>query len=94
MGSWCGVKARYIDNLVNASVKRKIELERAEERKVQREREAEGSLFDDKEAFVTEAYKEKQKELKRLEEEEKKREGSYIFLSIFYIVHQNSNHGC
>ena len=44
---------------------------------IQREREAEGDEFKDKEAFVTQAYKEQMEELRRAEEEERKREGKY-----------------
>ncbi|RKO90958.1 coiled-coil domain-containing protein 55-domain containing protein [Blyttiomyces helicus] len=61
-------------NLMKAAQQRKLDLERAEERKVQREREEEGEEFGDKEKFVTGAYMERQRELRRLEEEEKKRE--------------------
>ena len=46
-------------------------MERRTERKVQKEREAEGDEFADKEQFVTSAYKNKLKE--REEEEEKER---------------------
>lgn len=42
---------------------------------IQREREAEGDEYVDKEAFVTGAYKAQQAELARTEEEEAKREG-------------------
>jgi hypothetical protein len=41
---------------------------------LQREREAEGDTFADKEKFVTEAYRKQQEEVRRLEEVEKKRE--------------------
>src|SRR6266699_3027437 len=47
----------------------------AEEKKMQREREAEVDEFAGKEKFVTEAYKKQQVENKRLEEEERRREG-------------------
>ncbi|KND01204.1 uncharacterized protein SPPG_04294 [Spizellomyces punctatus DAOM BR117] len=67
-------KPRYMAALIKASAKRKIELERAELRKVQREREEEGEQFGDKEKFVTGAYKQQVAELKRIEEEEKRRE--------------------
>ncbi|KAJ3064012.1 hypothetical protein HDU98_000236 [Podochytrium sp. JEL0797] len=67
-------KPRYVENLLAATLKRKIELERVEDRKVAREREEEGEKFGDKDAFVTEAYKERQKELRRLEDEEKRKE--------------------
>lgn len=42
---------------------------------MQREREAEGDEFKDKEAFVTQAYKDQMEEVRRAEEEEKKRDG-------------------
>lgn len=44
---------------------------------IQREREAEGDEFKDKEAFVTQAYKDQMAELRRAEEEERRREGAY-----------------
>jgi hypothetical protein len=42
---------------------------------MQREREAEGDEFADKEAFVTQAYKDQMAEVRRAEEEERQREG-------------------
>jgi coiled-coil domain-containing protein 55 len=44
---------------------------------VQREREAEGDEFRDKESFVTQAYKDQMAEVRRAEEDERKREGVY-----------------
>ncbi len=44
---------------------------------IQREREAEGDEFRDKDAFVTQAYKDQMAEVRRAEEEEKQREGMY-----------------
>lgn len=44
---------------------------------IQREREAEGDEFRDKEAFVTQAYKDQMAEVRRAEEEERAREGVY-----------------
>ncbi|KAJ3194503.1 hypothetical protein HK101_002566 [Irineochytrium annulatum] len=67
-------KPKYVEGIFKAVVARKVYLEQAEEKKVQREREKEGDEFGDKEAFVTEAYKEKMRELRRLEEEERIRE--------------------
>ncbi|KAJ3202459.1 hypothetical protein HDU67_000546 [Dinochytrium kinnereticum] len=67
-------KPKYVEKIFAASVARKIALEQAEDRKVQKERELEGELFADKDAFVTEAYKQRQLELKKLEEEERLRE--------------------
>jgi len=54
------------------------------ERRIQKEREEEGDKYKDKEMFVTSAYKEQQDELRRLEEEERKKEGKNecnIFIS-------------
>lgn len=48
---------------------------RAEEKMMQREREAEGDLYQDKESFVTQAYKDQMEEVRKAEEEEKMREG-------------------
>ena len=55
---------------------RKLDHLRAEEKMIQREREAEGDEFADKEQFVTQAYKDQMAEVRRAEEEEKKREGT------------------
>jgi coiled-coil domain-containing protein 55 len=46
---------------------------------IQREREAEGDEFADKDAFVTQAYKDQMAEVRRAEEEEKQRDGKYIY---------------
>jgi len=43
---------------------------------LQRERELEGDEFADKEAFVTQAYKDQMAEVRKAEEEERQREGS------------------
>ena len=49
---------------------------------IQREREMEGDEFADKEAFVTEAYKQQMEEVRQAEAEEKAREGtSHIHFS-------------
>jgi coiled-coil domain-containing protein 55 len=42
---------------------------------IQRERDMEGEEFQDKETFVTQAYKDQMAELRKAEEEEKLREG-------------------
>ncbi|XP_063709327.1 nuclear speckle splicing regulatory protein 1 [Culicoides brevitarsis] len=63
-------KPKYIQRLLVAAEKRKIENERRIERQVQKEREAEGEQFKDKEAFVTASYRKKLEELKKAEEEE------------------------
>lgn len=51
---------------------------------MQLEREAEGDQFKDKEVFVTQAYKDQMAEVRKAEEEERKREGT-IILSIFFL---------
>ncbi|KAK4165429.1 coiled-coil domain-containing protein 55-domain containing protein [Cladorrhinum sp. PSN259] len=67
-------KPRYFDALQKAADQRERDHQIAEERRLKRERDAEGDEFKDKEKFVTEAYKRQQEENRRLEEEEKKRE--------------------
>jgi len=67
-------KSRYIDGLMQSAETRKQNQLRAREKMLQREREAEGDTYADKEKFVTEAYKKQQEEVRRLEEAEKKRE--------------------
>ncbi|KAJ3343358.1 hypothetical protein HDU93_008723 [Gonapodya sp. JEL0774] len=64
---------RYIGNLLRAAEQRKIDLLQATERKIQREREAEGDEFGDTEKFVTGAYKQTIEDMRRTEEEETKR---------------------
>lgn len=67
-------KPKYMNSLLQAAKVRKRDALIAEEKKIARERAAEGDEFADKEKFVTEAYKKQQEENKRLEEEEKRRE--------------------
>ncbi|KAL8198991.1 UNVERIFIED_CONTAM: Nuclear speckle splicing regulatory protein 1 [Gekko kuhli] len=64
-------KPKYIQNILKAAELRKKEQEKRMEKKIQKEREMEGGAFDDKEAFVTSAYKKKLQE--RAEEEERER---------------------
>lgn len=66
-------KPKYIANLLDAASRRKQDQLIAREKLLQKEREAEGDDFADKEKFVTGAYKLQQAEAQRLEEEEKKR---------------------
>lgn len=63
-------KPKYIQNLLKAAERRKREQEHRIERMVQKEREAEGAMYADKESFVTSAYRAKLEEFKKLEEEE------------------------
>ncbi|KAL6924538.1 hypothetical protein ACHAPO_003758 [Fusarium lateritium] len=67
-------RPKYMKNILQAADTRKRDALIAEEKKIAREREAEGEEYADKEKFVTEAYKKQQEENKRLEEEEKRRE--------------------
>lgn len=66
-------KPKYINNLLDAANRRKQDQQIAREKLLQREREAEGDEFADKEKFVTGAYKAQQEETRRLEEEEKRK---------------------
>ena len=65
--------------MLSTAATRKLDHLRAEEKMMQREREAEGDEFADKEAFVTQAYKDQMAEVRRAEEEERKREGSALY---------------
>ncbi|TDZ23939.1 Nuclear speckle splicing regulatory protein 1-like protein [Colletotrichum orbiculare MAFF 240422] len=67
-------KPKYMSSLLAAASVRKRDALIAEEKKIAREREAEGEAYADKEKFVTEAYKKQQEENRRIEEEEKRRE--------------------
>ncbi|KAF4959775.1 hypothetical protein FSARC_10635 [Fusarium sarcochroum] len=67
-------KPKYMKNILQAADVRKRDALIAEEKKIAREREAEGEEYADKEKFVTEAYRKQQEENKRLEEEERRRE--------------------
>lgn len=67
-------KPKYMTSLLQAAEVRKRDALIAEEKKIAREREAEGDEFAGKEKFVTEAYRKQQEENRRLEEEEKRRE--------------------
>lgn len=67
-------KPKYMSNLLAAAAVRKRDATIAEEKKLARDREAEGDEFADKEKFVTSAYKKQQEENRRLEAEEKLKE--------------------
>ncbi|KAI8580879.1 hypothetical protein K450DRAFT_235004 [Umbelopsis ramanniana AG] len=67
-------KARYVEGLIEMAEIRKRDRLRAEEKKVEREREEEGDEFGDKETFVTSSYKAQKEELRRLEAEERRKE--------------------
>lgn len=65
---------KYMTNLLASAEVRKRDQLRAREKALQKERDAEGDEFADKERFVTSAYKAQQEELRRIEEEERRRE--------------------
>lgn len=67
-------KARYMDKFAAAAAVRKRDGLIAEEKRLAREREAEGDEYAGTESFVTEGYKRQQEENRRIEEEERRRE--------------------
>ena len=67
-------RPKYMKGLMQAAETRKRDALIAEEKKIAREREAEGEEYADKEKFVTAAYKRQQEENRKLEEEEKRKE--------------------
>ncbi|XP_044518722.1 nuclear speckle splicing regulatory protein 1-like [Gracilinanus agilis] len=69
-------KPKYIHSLLKAVEMRKKEQEKRMEKKIQKEREMEKGEFDDKEAFVTSAYKKKLQE--RAEEAERERRAAAL----------------
>ncbi|KAM4048578.1 nuclear speckle splicing regulatory protein 1 isoform 2-T2 [Anomaloglossus baeobatrachus] len=73
-------KPKYIQNILKAVEHRKKEQEKRMEKKIQKEREMEGEEFQDKEAFVTTAYKKKLQE--KAEEEERERREAAIEASL------------
>lgn len=75
-------QAKYAPGLIEQSEKRKKEYELMIERKIQREREAEGELFAGKEVFVTAGYKAKLSERQAYMEREKAEEEREKLLSV------------
>ncbi|KAK0753402.1 coiled-coil domain-containing protein 55-domain containing protein [Schizothecium vesticola] len=69
-------RPRYFDALQKAADVRERDRQIAEEKRLKRERDAEGDEFADKEKFVTEAYKRQQEENRRIEAEEAAREAA------------------
>lgn len=79
---WCtraNKQPKYISRLMETAEVRKKDRLRAEDKMVQREREMEGEEFKDKDMFVTPAYLAQQEELRKVEEEEKRKEGASVF---------------
>lgn len=77
--------SKYVDSLLRSAQLRKIEEQRRIDRKIEKERQAEGEQFDDKETFVTEAYKQKLMERKIFEEQERQEkmmEGNTLCIAI------------
>lgn len=66
---------KYMEAFIEAARRRKMDALHAEEKMMQIEREKEGGEFDDKEKFVTAAYKAQMEEVRRAEEEERIKEG-------------------
>ncbi|EEC10746.1 coiled-coil domain-containing protein, putative [Ixodes scapularis] len=67
-------KPRYIEQLLKAAENRKKEGDRRMQRKIQKERDQEGEVFADKEAYVTQAYRKKMQEMQEEEEKEMRRQ--------------------
>uniref|UniRef100_A0A914DRS2 Nuclear speckle splicing regulatory protein 1 N-terminal domain-containing protein n=1 Tax=Acrobeloides nanus TaxID=290746 RepID=A0A914DRS2_9BILA len=65
---------KYADKIILAHKKRKLEKLLVEERKFKKERASEGTEFDDKEAFVTGAYKKQIEERNKFREEIEKQD--------------------
>jgi coiled-coil domain-containing protein 55 len=68
---------KYMQSFLEAARRRKLDALHAEEKMMQIEREKEGGEFDDKEKFVTSAYKAQMEEVRRAEEEERVKEGEF-----------------
>jgi coiled-coil domain-containing protein 55 len=68
-------KPKYIENFLASAQTRRLDRLRAEEKMLSLEREKEGDEFKDKEKFVTDGYKKQMEEVRKAEEEEKKRDG-------------------
>jgi len=68
---------KYMQSFIEAARRRKLDALHAEEKMMQIEREKEGGEFDDKEKFVTSAYKAQMEEVRRAEEEERAKEGKF-----------------
>lgn len=61
---------------IASAATRKLDMIRAQEKMLERERALEGDEFADKEKFVTQAYKDQMEAVRQAEEEEAKREGA------------------
>lgn len=63
-------KPKYMDALLKSAKEREQEFDRRQERIAQKEREAEGDMFADKEKFVTSAFRKKMEEIAEQEKEQ------------------------
>lgn len=86
MRSHVACQPKYIEGLLISAATRRLDRLRAEEKMLQHERELEGDEFADKEAFVTQAYKDQMAEVRKAEEEERQREGSSHCLCVIVEV--------
>jgi coiled-coil domain-containing protein 55 len=68
------MKPKYMDNIMKSAEIRKRDQLIAKDKALEREREAEGDLYADKDKFVTGAYKKQQEEIRKAEEEERRKE--------------------
>ncbi|GMT18726.1 hypothetical protein PFISCL1PPCAC_10023, partial [Pristionchus fissidentatus] len=62
--------SKYADAILASHTRREIERVSREERQQKKERETEAGMFDDKEVFVTGAYRKQMEEVEKLREEE------------------------
>jgi len=84
------IQPKYIGNLLKAAEQRKQNMERRIEKSVQKEREAEKGLFDDKEAFVTDAYRRKMEQIRQEEERECRQEELEGISDYFLVCYHDS----
>jgi hypothetical protein len=77
-------ESKYMHSFLESAKRRNMDKLHAEEKMMQIEREKEGGEFDDKEKFVTSAYKAQMEEVRRAEEEERVKEGESLF---YYTSH-------
>ena len=85
---YCLVQSKYIASLKQVAERRKLEQEIIYERMVQRDMEKEGEKCEEKDTFLTSAYRKKLQERRLLEEELKMaayREGVCLCKSHTYI---------
>ena len=82
-------KSRYINTMLKNRDNREKEQELRAERKIQKEREAEGDEFQDKEAFVTSAYKEKLEQMRKAQQDIDRQENMDNFLDVNLLLGSN-----